>query len=69
MNIDTYYVFVALCFCPRYDKLKPYGFAIHGCIDGFSRRIMWLEVNPSNNNPAAVAKYYVDCIGQNKGEI
>lgn len=19
------------------DKLKPYGFAIHGCIDGFSR--------------------------------
>ena len=20
-----------------YDKLKPFGFAIHGCIDGFSR--------------------------------
>ena len=27
-----------------YDKLKPYGFPIHGCIDGFSRRIMWLEI-------------------------
>ena len=27
-----------------YDKLKPYGFPIHGCIDGFSPRILWLEV-------------------------
>ena len=26
-----------------YDKLKPYGFPIHGCIDGFSRRILWLR--------------------------
>ena len=23
-----------------YDKLKPWGFPIHGCIDGFSRRIL-----------------------------
>ena len=27
-----------------YDKLKPFGFCIHGAIDGFSRRIMWLDV-------------------------
>lgn len=27
-----------------YDKLKPYGFPIHGCIDAFSRRILWLEI-------------------------
>ncbi len=27
-----------------YDKLKPYGFPIHGCIDGFSRYIIWLKV-------------------------
>ncbi|KAJ7383323.1 hypothetical protein OS493_028868 [Desmophyllum pertusum] len=27
-----------------YDKLKPWGFPIHGAIDGFSRRILWLEV-------------------------
>jgi hypothetical protein len=25
-----------------YDKLKPYGFAIHGCIDGWSRKVLWL---------------------------
>ena len=23
-----------------WDKLKPYGFCVHGCIDGFSRRIL-----------------------------
>lgn len=45
-----------------YDKLKPFGFCIHGCIDGFSRRIMWLEVGTSNNDPSIVSKYFVDCI-------
>lgn len=26
-----------------YDKLKPFGFAIHGAIDGFSRKIYGLK--------------------------
>jgi hypothetical protein len=43
-----------------YDKLKPFGFCIHGAIDGYSRRILWLEVSSSNNDPTTVAKYYVD---------
>ena len=47
-----------------YDKLKPYGFAIHGAIDGFSRRIMWLEVGPSNNDPSIVASYFLDAVKQ-----
>ena len=45
-----------------YDKLKPFGFCIHGCIDGFSRRIMWLEVASTNNHPGVIAKYFIDCI-------
>ena len=45
-----------------YDKLKPYGFCIHGAIDGYSRRIMWLEVGRSNNNPRLVASYFLDCV-------
>lgn len=45
-----------------YDKLKPYGFAIHGAIDGFSRRVMWLEVGVTNNNPFVILKYYIDTI-------
>ena len=47
-----------------YDKLKPFGFAIHGCIDGYSRRIMWLEVGTSNNDPTVVVRYFVDCISE-----
>ena len=49
-----------------YDKLKPFGFAIHGAIDGFSRRIMWLEVGPSNNNPMVVASCYLETIQHTK---
>ena len=33
----------ALWHMDSYDKLKPYGIAINGCIDGFSRHIMWME--------------------------
>lgn len=43
-----------------YDKLKPYGIAIHGCIDGYSRRILWLEASSSNNDPKIVGRYYID---------
>ena len=45
-----------------FDKLKPYGFCIHGGIDGYSRRILWLEVGIANNEPAFIAKYFVDCV-------
>ena len=50
-----------------HDKLTPYGFAFHAAIDGYSRRLMWLQVGPSNSKPKLVAKYYVDCVEQNKG--
>ena len=33
------------------DKLKPWGFCIHGCVDGFSRKFLWLVVSSSNNDP------------------
>ena len=45
-----------------YDKLKPYGIAIHGAVDGFSRKIVWLEAGPSNNNPEYVARFYLDYV-------
>ncbi|KAK3753573.1 hypothetical protein QZH41_017856 [Actinostola sp. cb2023] len=50
----------------RYDKLKPYGFPIHGCICGNSRRIIWLDFVPSNNNPKITAGLYLDAV-QNLG--
>ena len=45
-----------------YDKLKPYGFCIHGAIDGYSRRILWLEVLNSNTSSGVIAKYYPDAL-------
>ena len=45
-----------------YDKLKPYGFPIHGCIDGFSRKVIWLYVTRSNNYPDNIAAYYLDSV-------
>ena len=39
-----------------YRKLKPFGFVIHGAIDGYSRCILWVHVGPSNNNPIIIAK-------------
>ena len=47
-----------------HDKLKPFGFSIHGCIDGFSRRLIWLEVNATNKNPEVIAHYYLDAVKQ-----
>ena len=45
-----------------YDKLKPYGLAIHGCIDGFSRKILWLKVVESNNNPIIMASIFLETV-------
>ena len=42
--------------------MKHFGFCIHGAIDGYSRRILWLEVSSSNNDPSIVAKYYVNYV-------
>ena len=47
-----------------YDKLKPFGFPIHGAIDGYSRRILWLRVTCTNNDPQVIAGFYIQCIKQ-----
>ena len=51
-----------------HDKLKPYGISIHGCIDGYSRRIIWLEVAASNKVPELIAKHYLDALKQMEGK-
>ncbi|CAC5385093.1 unnamed protein product [Mytilus coruscus] len=45
-----------------YDKLKPYGICIHGCIDGFSRNIIWLEADTTNKDPYVIAGYFIDTV-------
>ena len=45
-----------------YDKLKPFEIAIHGAIDGYSRRIFWLKLLSSNTNPKVITYYYLCCV-------
>ena len=45
-----------------YDKLKPYGFSIHGSVDGFSRRVLWLQVQRSNKKLKIIARYFYDYV-------
>lgn len=33
-----------------YDKLKPYGIAISGCIDSFSHYVVWMEAYTTIEN-------------------
>ena len=45
-----------------HDKLKRYGFAVYGGMDGFSRKIVWLYIATTNNNPEVIAYYYLKSI-------
>ena len=37
---------------------------MHGCADGFSRRLLWLEVGSTNKNSEVIAKFYLDTVKQ-----
>ena len=50
-----------------YDKLKPWGFPIHGAIDGFSRKVIWLNVTRSNNSPDNIAQFYLQAVKDLEG--
>ena len=40
---------------------------MYECIDGFSRRLVWLEVGSINKNPDAIVKYYLDAVKRVRG--
>ena len=46
------------------DKLKPRGFPIQGCVDAFSRKVLWLKVTRSNNNPVVPASYFLKTVSK-----
>jgi hypothetical protein len=45
-----------------HDKLKRWGFPIHGCCDVYSRYSIWLRVGVSNNDPRFILSYYLDAL-------
>ena len=44
------------------DKLKMFGFAIHECMDGFRRKLIWLFVSSTHNDPLVVPNFYLKTI-------
>ena len=50
-----------------YDKLRHWGFYIHGCIDAYSRYIIWLHIGKSNKQSQLILKYYLDAIKELEG--
>ena len=50
-----------------YDKLKPFGICKSGCIDGFSRKIIWLNADKTNNNPKIIGGNYLSAVIRLKG--
>lgn len=47
-----------------YDKLKPYGICINGCIDGFSRKIIWLKAAYTSSDPRVIGGYFMEAVEQ-----
>ncbi|XP_038071286.1 uncharacterized protein LOC119740150 [Patiria miniata] len=49
------------------DKLKPYGICINGCIDGYSRNVLWVESYSTNSDPYVIAGYFIQTVLDNVG--
>ena len=49
-----------LTYLLTYDKLKAFGFAIYACIDGYSRKFIWLSLLQSNKDPKLVCHLLTD---------
>lgn len=49
-----------------YDRLKRFGFAIHGCVDCYSRKVIWLECSTTDNKPEVIGYYYLQAVKEFK---
>lgn len=47
-----------------YDKLAPFGLPIHGCVDGFSRYILWLKLGTTNRRPEQTCLYFLEAVSK-----
>lgn len=50
-----------------YDKLKPFVICISGCIDGFSRKIIWLKAGTNTSDPKIICTYFLEVVKLLKG--
>ena len=47
-----------------YDKLRPYGICINGCIDGFSRKMLWVNAYHTSSDPRIIGGYFIQAVEQ-----
>ncbi|KAJ8018956.1 hypothetical protein HOLleu_42757 [Holothuria leucospilota] len=52
-----------------YDKLRPYGVCINGCIGGYSRRVLWLEAYNTSSDPSLIAGYFMKKVQELGGTL
>ncbi|KAF7643707.1 hypothetical protein LDENG_00234950 [Lucifuga dentata] len=45
-----------------YDKLKPFGICINGCIDRFSRKMTWLNAYTTSSDPKLIGGYDIEAV-------
>lgn len=45
-----------------HDKLSQYGFPIHACIDGFSRKCLWLVLATTNHDPDVIGHHFLEYV-------
>lgn len=50
-----------------YDKLRPFGICINGCIDGYSRKLVWLNAYLTSSDPSLIGSYYMESVEDLKG--
>lgn len=46
----------------QHDKWKRFGLFLHGCIEGFTGKILWLVIWWTNSNPKFVCAQYVKAV-------
>ena len=51
----------------RYDKLKRFGFCVNGCVDGYSRLMIWLNCYTTSSDPKVIAGYYLEAVSSMGG--
>lgn len=50
-----------------YDKLRPFGLCINGCIDGFARKLCWLNAYRTSSDPRVIGGYFVETVKSLQG--
>jgi hypothetical protein len=47
---------------PAQSLLQSYFVCYYRCIDGYSRRLIWLQCGSSNHSPGVIAGYFKDAV-------